>query len=146
MLRDFTDPVLKATLAQPGLRARVETLIGLEGCNWRVNPDAQRQPQTRAAANYLNRMDDDNLRDVLTDGEMTDRIDVQFGRGRCNVTRQQESTITNGFPDQSNTNRDPGPYPGYQGDYGTRQNNGRRQPVVPGAPYGYGGVVPGYVP
>jgi hypothetical protein len=145
MLKKFSDPVFKAALAQPGLRGRVETLMGLGGCDWRVNANAASQATSRQAATYLNGMDDDALRETLTDGEIFDRIGAAFNLGNCTVTSQTESTITNGFPQQDNTNRYPGgAYPnGVPGDYGPRPN----VPVVPGTPYGgYGGYGPGRIP
>ena len=146
LLQNFGNAAFKAVLAQPGLRLRVETLMGLEGCNWSVSAAASREATTRQAATFINRMNDDDLRDALTSNVIQDRIDTAFGRGSCNVTRQTESTITNGFPDQNGNDQS---YPGgLPGDLGTR-GNGRRAPnvpVVPGNPYGYGGVVPGYIP
>jgi hypothetical protein len=130
MLRNFSDPVFKATLAQPGLRGRVETLLGLEGCDWRVNANAAGQATTRQAGSYLNTMSDDALTQTLNDGALLDRIDVLFGRGSCAYGgTQQQGDGTAGFPKQNNSNRDPGPQPYSQGG-------------APGFPGGYGGFNP----
>ncbi len=146
MLKSFSDPVFKAALAQPGLRSRVETLMGLEGCDWRVNANVASQATTRQAGTYLNGMNDDDLRAALSDGVLLDRIDAAFGRGSCTFTQQTEPS-TNGFPQPNNSKRNPGgSYPnGAPGDYGQRPNGGG--PIVPGTPYGgYGGYGPGYIP
>jgi hypothetical protein len=129
MLRSFSDPVFKATLAQPGLRGRVETLMSLEGCDWRVNANALSQATPRAAGTYLNRMNDEDLRDTLNDSVLLDRVDAF--RNDCAVS-PQGNTLS--FPEP--TNPDPGPNPyGYPGEYGTRGN--RTAPSVTPYPYGY---------
>jgi hypothetical protein len=139
MLKGFSDPVLKAVLAQPGLRGRVETLLGLGGCDWRVNANAGNQGTIRQAGAYLNKMDDDALQETLGSGELLDRIDVMFGRGSCAVT-QQTGNATSGFP-QQDTSRGAtgGPYTNGvpPGNYGRGQTG---MPPIPGG--GYGGLVP----
>ncbi len=146
MLQNFSDPELKATLAQPGLRTRVETLLGLEGCDWRVNGATAGQTAMRQAGAYLNRMNDDALSDTLNDGVLLDRIDVLFGRNRCNVTRQPDSNNgTSGFPDQNDTGRNAGrdAYP--RGGFPSGQDPStprRGAPAIPNPYGGYGGFNP----
>jgi hypothetical protein len=144
MLRNFSDPVFKATLAQPGLRSRVETLMGLEGCDWTVNAALSRQATPRAAGTFLNRMNDEDLRATLEDGVVLDRIDAAFRRGQCNFTPQADLPTTSFPPPINNRNQDPGPYP-----YGYPGNGGQNRGAPPGVPYGtpYGAPYgPGYVP
>ena len=141
MLRNFNDALFKAILAQPELRVRVETLMGLEGCDWSVNAAASRQPVSRTAATFLGRMDDNALRETLTNVTVQGRIDAAFGIGGCAVT-PQGNTLS--FPDANNAIRDPGPAyvpGGYPGD-----NNGGRGAPPAGAPYGapYGYPYGGY--
>jgi len=147
MLKGFSDPVLKAVLAQPGLRGRVETLMVLGGCDWRVNANVASQATTRQAGTYLNGMDDNELLAALSDGELLDRIGAVFGRGNCAVVPQAEGTANNGFPQPDATNRDAG-VPNRNrvpGDIGQQPND--RVPVVPGSPYGgFGGYGLGRIP
>jgi hypothetical protein len=138
MLRGFNDQMFKATLAQPGLRGRVETLMGLEGCDFSVSAAVSRQNSTRQAAAYLNRMNDRDLRDTLADGSLLDRIDFVFRRNQCAVAGPENNPLT-AFPPANRPNPNDGPYPyGYPGDYGRGPNV--PGPGLPGGPYGgYGG-------
>jgi hypothetical protein len=145
MLMNFNDQLFKATLAQPGLRGRVETLLGLEGCDFSVNAAVSRQATARRAGAYLNRMDDDDLRDTLLNGAMFDRINAAFRRGPCYATSPDNNPVTQ-FPPPNTQNQNDGPYPyGYPGGYGPGLNPyGAPQMPVPGIPYG--GYGPGSIP
>jgi hypothetical protein len=149
MLRSFSNPVFKAALAQPGLRGRVETLLGLEGCDWSVNETIARQATPRNAASFLNRMNDEDLRETLSNGIMLDRIYAAVGRGSCNVAGPENNPVTQFPTTNNNRNQDPGPYPYGYPDDARRNPNRIIPPVSPyGAPYGapYGGYAPGYIP
>jgi hypothetical protein len=145
MLRNFNEAQFKAILAQPELRIRVETLMGLEGCNWSVNAAASSQPVSRQAATFLGRMDDNDLRETLTSVTVQGRIDAAFGVGSCGAT-PPGNTLS--FPEAQQ--RDPGP--AYAPDGFPNDNSRRRgapSAVVPGVPgvgtpYGYGYPYGGY--
>lgn len=146
MLRQFSDQQFKATLVQPGLRGRVETLMGLEGCDFTVAAAMIRQPTPRRAGAYLNRMNDEDLRDTLSDGAMFDRINAAFKRGQCAAASQSDNPVTAFPPANTNQNQNEGPYPyGYPGAYGRGPiPYATRRVPVPGIPYG--GYGPGYNP
>jgi hypothetical protein len=98
MLDNFSDTALKAALAQPQLKGRVETLLGLGGCDWSVNTNAARQAATRDAATYLNTMEDGDLRAALTEAGLSDRI-------RCRLQARSMRGRGAGYPEGGSSAR-----------------------------------------
>jgi hypothetical protein len=138
MLNSFDDRMFKATLVQPSLRVRVETLMGLGGCDFSADAAVSRSPATRRAAAYLNRMNDDDLHDTLSSGPMLDRIDAAFGRGECNVAGPDNNPVTPFPPAYGGQNGNDGRYP-YEYPYGYPYAYGRY-------PYGPGPILPPNLP
>lgn len=131
MVQGLGDPVLKATLAQPGLRGRVDALLGFSGCDWTVNANLARQQTPKQAAVYLDGLEDDALMAALTRNGMLDRLNTIFDRNNCMDFPPQNRVL--GFPDVPVRSNQGGPMPyGYTG----------MSPYGYGGSYGYPGLSP----
>jgi hypothetical protein len=132
MVQGLGDPVLKATLAQPGLRGRVDALLGFGGCDWTVNANLARQQTPKQAALYLDGLEDDALMAALTRNGMLDRLNTIFDRNNCMDFPPQNRVLDfPNVPARSNQGVGPMPY-GYTG----------MSPYGYGGSYGYPGLSP----
>lgn len=85
MIKTMKDPELKAVLSQPGLRERVETLLGLGSCKWNVQANVAGQPATKTAASYLNELNDQDLLGVLSNSAFQQRLDAMLKQDECSM-------------------------------------------------------------